>query len=204
MTPDRRLEWDWHPGTVPENVALDESAYLETSYSFELFRSRMPDAVRIGRGCSVYLGVMFDLGPAARMVLGDFVLMNGARIICDSEITIGSHSLISWNVVLMDTYRLPTDPARRREVLRQAPQAVGRRAAAEVPALPIRIGANVWIGFDCCVLPGVHIGEGAIVGARSVVMLNVPAYTMVAGNTARVVRTLERPERRSDVSSAAE
>src|SRR5262249_36836409 len=148
MTPDRRLEWDWHPGTVPENVLLHESAYLETTYSFQLFRSRRPEAVQIGRGCSVYLGVMFDLGPAARVVLGDYVLMNGARIICDSEISIGHYSLISWNVVLMDSYRLPTHPATRRAVLQQVPKAVPRQTAADVPALPIRIGANVWIGFD--------------------------------------------------------
>src|SRR5262249_33266495 len=72
MTPDRKLEWDWFPGRVPENVALDETAYLETTYSFELFRSRQPDALRIGRGASIYLGVMFDLGPGAHVRIGDF------------------------------------------------------------------------------------------------------------------------------------
>jgi acetyltransferase-like isoleucine patch superfamily enzyme len=203
MTADRRLEWDWHPGTVPENVVLDDTAYLETTYSFELFRSRAPDAVQIGRGSSVYLGVMFDLGPKARVKLGDYVLMNGARIICDSEITIGDHSLISWNVVLMDSYRLPFNPGKRRAVLEQVPQTAARRVAAEGVAFPIRIGSNVWIGFDCCVLPGVTIGEGAIVGARSVVTQDVPAYTIVAGNPARVVRELDCEERKAHAASTA-
>jgi acetyltransferase-like isoleucine patch superfamily enzyme len=203
MTAGRRLEWDWHPGTVPENVVLDDLAYLETTYSFELFRSQAPGAVQIGRGSSVYLGVMFDLGPKARVKLGEYVLMNGARIICDSEITIGDHSLISWNVVLMDSYRLPLESAKRRAALEEAAGTAPRRVAADVVALPIRIGANVWIGFDCCVLPGVTIGEGAVVGARSVVTQDVPAYTIVAGNPARVVREIDGEERKTHVPSAA-
>jgi acetyltransferase-like isoleucine patch superfamily enzyme len=53
---------------------------------------------------------------------------------------------------------------------------------------PVRIGSNAWIGFEACLLPGVAVGEGAIVGARSVVAEDVPAYTVVAGNPARVIR----------------
>ena len=203
MTPDRRLEWDGYPGTVPENVSVNEAAYLETTYSFQLFRSQAPDAVRIGRGSSVYLGVMFDLGPSARVILGDYVLMNGARIICDSEISIGDYSLISWNVVLMDNYRLPLDPAKRRLALKRFSENTPRCASFEGEAFPVRIGKNVWIGFDCCVLPGVTIGDGAIVGARSVVAQDVPAYTVAAGNPARIVRELDCEERRQHVVSAA-
>src|SRR5205823_705920 len=113
MNPDRTIPGDWYPGRVPENVLLDPTAYLETSYSFLLFTSRRPGAIEIGPGSSLYLGVMFDLGANARFKVGSYVLMNGARIICDSEITIGDYSLISWNVVLMDTYRLSLEPLRR-------------------------------------------------------------------------------------------
>ncbi|HAJ60189.1 MAG TPA: hypothetical protein DCP31_13785, partial [Cyanobacteria bacterium UBA8543] len=58
-------------------------------------------------------------------------------------------------------------------------------------ARPIRIERNVWIGFDACVLPGVTIGEGAIVGARSVVTQDVPPYSVVAGNPARLIKKLD-------------
>jgi acetyltransferase-like isoleucine patch superfamily enzyme len=189
-----RLEWDWYDGTIPENVALDPSAYLETSYSFQLFRSRRPDAIEVGAGSSVYLGVMFDLGENARVKLGRYVLINGARIICDSEITIGDYSLISWNVVLMDTYRLPLERQRRRAELEQIPARSPRHAASDGSARPIHIGSNVWIGFDCCVLPGVTIGDGAIIGAKSVVAEDVPPYTLAAGNPARFIRQLEPPK----------
>jgi len=188
MNSDRTLVWDWHPGRVPENVSLHPDAYLETTYSFHRFRSCAPEAVRLGRGTSVYLGVMFDLGPQARVNVGDFTLMNGSRIICDAEVTIGDYCLISWNTVLMDTYRVPFDAVARRAELQKASTRMTRLAAAEVPSRPIRIGDNVWIGFDSCLLPGVTIGEGSIVGARSVVVENVSAFTVVAGNPARIIR----------------
>src|SRR6058998_371240 len=82
MTSERKLAWDWYAGVVPENVELDGTAYLETTYSFLLFRSRRTRAVEIGRGASIYLGTMFDLGPKGRVKIGRYSLINGARIIC--------------------------------------------------------------------------------------------------------------------------
>lgn len=189
----RTLPWDWFGGTIPENVELESDAYLETTYSFLRFRSTHPEAVRIGGGSTVYLGSMFDLGPKARVHVGRFCLLNGAWIICDSHVEIGDYALISWNVVLMDTYRYPTDPLLRRKQL-EACTPHSNEAAPGICGRPIRIGRNVWIGFDCCVLPGVSIGEGSIVGARSVVREDVPPFTVVAGNPARVIRTIENDE----------
>jgi len=190
----RTLPWDWYPGTIPENVVLEDESYLETSYSFLHFRSQVPEAVRIGYGTTVYLGCMFDLGMRARVQIGRCSLINGAWIICDSLVEIGEYALIAWNVVLMDTYRAPFDPQRRRVGLRQLPSQSVRRLDGETESRPIRIGRNVWIGFDCCVLPGVTIGDGAIVGARSVVAEDVPPYTLAAGNPARVIRQIENDE----------
>ena len=124
----------------------------------------------IGQGASTYLGTMFDVGRQGRVTLGDYALVHGARIICDAEVTIGDYALISWNVVLMDSYRVPFDPEARRALVRRVPAlstAPARRPTQ--PGRPIRIGRGAWIGFDSCVLPGVTIGEGAVVGARSVV-----------------------------------
>ena len=188
----RTLPWDWFPGTLPENAVIDDTAYVETAFSFLLCRSDEAVAVRIGRGASCYLGTMFDVGPRGRVSLGEFALVHGARIICDAEVAIGDYSLISWNVVLMDAYRVALDPAARRRDLEDASRRQPRRLQGGDPARPVRIGRNVWIGFDACVLPGVTVGEGAVVGARSVVAEDVPPFAVVAGNPARVVRRLER------------
>lgn len=131
---------------------------------------------------------MFDLGPHGRVTVGDYAMLNGARIICDAAVTIGDHALISWNVVLMDNRRAPYGRAARRRWLHD------RTGSAATVARPVCIGRNVWIGFEACVLPGVVIGDGAVVGARSVVAEDVPAFAVVAGNPARVVRMLANDE----------
>lgn len=50
------------------------------------------------------------------------------------------------------------------------------------------VGHDVWIGYDALIMPGVSIGAGAIVGARSVVTRDVPPYAVVGGNPARILR----------------
>ncbi len=194
MTPIRSLRtlpWDWYPGQIPDNVVVDKTAYIETAYSFYLYRSEQPVGVRVGRGASTYLGTMFDVGPRGQVIVGEYTLLHGARIICDAEIHIGDYCLISWNVVLMDSYRLPFDIRERRRELDRVSSRVPRRVEVDVPTRPIRVGHNVWIGFDACILPGVQIGEGSIVGARSVVSADVDPYCIVAGNPARVIRKLD-------------
>ena len=53
---------------------------------------------------------------------------------------------------------------------------------------PVVIKENVWIGSHCLILPGVEIGEGAVVGAGSVVTKNVPALAVVGGAPAKVIK----------------
>lgn len=55
----------------------------------------------------------------------------------------------------------------------------------------IVIDNDVWIGANVTILPGIHIGECAIIGAGSVVTKNVEKYTIVAGNPAKLLRKLE-------------
>jgi maltose O-acetyltransferase len=65
------------------------------------------------------------------------------------------------------------------------------RAQSLEYAEPISIGDDVWLGGGAIVLPGVTIGDRAVVGAGSVVTRDVPADVVVAGNPARVIRSLE-------------
>lgn len=56
---------------------------------------------------------------------------------------------------------------------------------------PVVIEENVWIGEMVCIMPGVTIGRGAIIGANAVVTHDVPPYTLVGGNPAKVIKYLE-------------
>lgn len=55
----------------------------------------------------------------------------------------------------------------------------------------VKIGKNVWIGSDCTILPGVEIGDGAIIGAGSVVTKSIPKNTIAVGNPAKVIRKIQ-------------
>jgi acetyltransferase-like isoleucine patch superfamily enzyme len=187
----RTLPGDWYDGEIPANVVLDEGSLVETTHSFSAFRSRLPRALRMHAGASAYGGTVFDVGVEGSVEIGRHSMLNSVRVICDARVELGDHVLVSWNVVLMDCYREPLDPDQRGRYRREV--AEGAVPSVRAPARPIHIGDNVWIGFGSCILPGVAIGEGSIVGARSVVTEAVPPYTIVAGNPARVVRTLEWP-----------
>lgn len=193
-----RLPWDWHDGVVPDSAALHDECYVETSYSFLLDRSRPPYGVRAGRGTSTYGGTMFDVGECGTVTFGRFCMTNGARFICDREITVGDYTMIGWNTVVMDTRRAPFDPDQRRVALAdRAPSlsaALPHLGAGAEPR-PVRIGSAVWIAFECVIMPGVTIGDGVVVGARSVITEDVEAWNVVAGNPARVVRPVEPLDR---------
>jgi acetyltransferase-like isoleucine patch superfamily enzyme len=190
MVLPRRLPWDWYDGLVPESAVLDDEAHVESSYQFLLDRSGPPYGVRVERGASIHGLTAFDLGPRGVLTFGAFSITNGTQFVCDEEITIGTGCMLGWNAVIMDTFRVPLDPLARRAVLEQVPTSRLRRLLAAAETAPVRIGSNVYIGFDVMVLPGVSIGDGAIVGSRSVVRDDVPPHTVVAGNPARPVKRL--------------
>lgn len=62
-------------------------------------------------------------------------------------------------------------------------------------ARPIRIGNNVWIAANVVILPGVEIGDGAVIGAGSVVTRSIPANMLAVGNPCRTIRTITSEDR---------
>ena len=65
-----------------------------------------------------------------------------------------------------------------------------RKHIKSKPAI-IRIGDDVWIGASAIILPGVTIGEGAVVGAGAVVTKDIPPFAIVVGNPAKIIRYIE-------------
>ena len=62
--------------------------------------------------------------------------------------------------------------------------------------IPVDIGNNVWIGGNTVILPGVHIGDCAVIGAGSVVTSDIPSWVIAAGNPCRVIRKITDEDRR--------
>ncbi len=117
--------------------------------------------------------------PEIRIGSGTFI-GHGCGFSVARRIVIGKGCLIAGSVHVHDNDGHPLSPDRR---LRN--ERIRQDEAAEVI-----IGDNVWIGGHSLVLKGVTIGDGAIVGAGSVVTRDVPSASVVAGNPARVIKTL--------------
>jgi putative colanic acid biosynthesis acetyltransferase WcaF len=96
-------------------------------------------------------------------------LGRGVEVYNYAHITIGEQAIVSQGTYLCSAshdFEVPTMPLVYR---------------------PITIGAQSWVAANCFVGPGVTVGEGAVVGAHSVVVKDVPNWTVVAGNPARVI-----------------
>jgi acetyltransferase-like isoleucine patch superfamily enzyme len=189
---DRHVEGDWWPDPIPPNVEFGEGFYCETAQIFRHLRSKNPRAVLIGKYVSCYAGCSFALGEDGSCNIGDFTLLNGALIMAEERIDIGSHCLISWNVGIADSDFHPLEPAQRLiDAQALAPFFEGRPPRPRLKTAPVKIADNVWIGMNALILKGVTVGENSVVAAGSVVTKSVPANTVVAGNPAAVVKKFE-------------
>jgi acetyltransferase-like isoleucine patch superfamily enzyme len=105
--------------------------------------------------------------------VGDRVFVNqGASLVAALSIEIGDDARIGDFAAVYDSDYHPVEQG------------------AEVRRAPVRIGANAWLGRSAIVLPGVTVGEHAVVAAGAVVTRDVAPRTLVAGNPAKVVREL--------------
>lgn len=133
--------------------------------------------------------------------LGECVQINRRNMIVDSELgaysytgantiikkaKIGKFCSLSWNVSITgnqhDYTKMSTHP------FSHFPSFGIVDETEPLECQQIVIGNDVWIGMNSCILPGIHIGNGAIVGAGSVVTKDVPAYAVVAGNPAKILK----------------
>lgn len=147
-----------------------------------------PDRIAIGAGvvCRALLRIeKFGEGRiaiGARTYVGDDCLLSASI-----GIDIGEDVLIAHGVQIFDNNSHPLDPVAR--VADYAAVHV-HGARGEIEAKPIRIGARAWIGFGSIILKGVTIGENSVIAAGSVVSRDVPPNTIVAGNPAVAVKTI--------------
>ena len=143
--------------------------------------------VEIGSGCLVHARIDLD-SPAGVVRIGDNSYVGASHIVCHTRVDIGNDVIISWGVTIVDHDSHSLDARVRAQDVAQ--WRAGRKSWEGVAIQAVRIGDHSWIGFGASILKGVSIGEGAVVGARSVVTSDVPPFCLVAGNPARIVRQL--------------
>jgi len=123
-------------------------------------------------------------GPGARIDIGPGCQLSGTSITARSQIIrLGRQVMIGPNCCIVDSDFHAHWPPEARAT---DPGMEGDR--------PVTIGDYAWLGMNCLVLKGVTIGEGAIIGAGSVVTRDIPPFCLAAGSPARVLRRLDQGE----------
>jgi acetyltransferase-like isoleucine patch superfamily enzyme len=142
-------------------------------------------------------GEVLVFAYGGRIRIGDWFYLGAGSSIWSSNgegITIGDRVLISEKVMIHDTNSHPLSSKKRFSQTEKLFYSGHPKIDPGVLSSPISIGDDVWIGYGASILKGVTIGEGAIVGAGSVVTKDVPPYTVVVGNPARIVRGLDQAD----------
>ena len=129
----------------------------------------------------------------AVLVIGNRSFIGEGQISCAYRIEVGNDVMVAWGTTILDHGSHALRFSQRANDVAQWLQ--GSKDWQHVPMAPVQIGDKAWVGFGCIVLPGVTIGEGAVVGAGSVVTRDVAPWTVVAGNPARPIREIGPDER---------
>lgn len=133
------------------------------------------NGVQLGENLSIMSGHILD---RPRLILKDRAEVGpDSVIVVNREVVIEEHARVSWACRISDSDGHPREADRR---------AAGEPADAK-DILPVHIGRYAWIGNGSHIMKGVTIGEGAIIGANSVVISNIPPYSLAMGNPAEVI-----------------
>ena len=153
------------------------------------------DFINIGAD-SLIAGELLCFRHAGSISIGQWCYVGkGAYIWSAASIIIGDRVLISHNVNIFDSLTHPINRKQRHEHFKTIAQVGHPAELVGLDEKPVVIENDVWIGANAIILRGVHVGEGAIIGAGSVVTRDVPKFTVIAGNPARVIRELRDDER---------
>jgi maltose O-acetyltransferase len=196
-----------------EGISLNVKTEKAKMLAGELYRSADPELIadiqRAQRLLTQYNAISGDETVAATALLSRLLGSVGDGTVirpflsCDYgyNIRLGRNAFINYNCVFLDCAaieigdNLQMGPAVQVYTAAHPLEADVRRSGLEY-ARPIRIGHDVWIGGGAIILPGVNIGDSSVIGAGSIVVRDVPSASVVVGNPARIIRTLDGPEDR--------
>ena len=166
----------------PQLVAERQRA-RELCQALNALSPRASDAERsallselFGTPSNVYITPPFFCDYGSNIQLGENVYFNYNCVILDvAKVTIGNNVLFGPAVQVYTASH---------------PMAAGERRSGQEFAKPINIGNDVWLGGGAIICPGVTIGDESVIGAGSVVVRDIPAGVVAAGNPCRVIRKI--------------
>lgn len=177
--------------SVDSQVIADIKVHPSSVFNLSNANLKLGCSLTIKEQSQVCGNLIFDKENAC-ISIGKRVFISGS-IIAAQNVEVGDDVLISWGTTIVDhnshsiSFSLRSNDA--------TDWLVGKKDWTNIKILPVKISNKVWIGFNSIILKGVTIGEGAVIGAGSVVTKDVPAWTIVGGNPARVIREISENER---------
>ena len=194
----KKLFYNPYHSVKSESRITMGNSILEKTFTFLIRGNSNKKQLVIGNDCILRNGIYIE-NENGNIIIGDNTFINsGTNLISASKIAIGTNVFVSWGCLVIDHDSHSLNYLDRRQDLKQQVKDVRdgfdfvkNKNWSVVKSLPVIIEDDVWIGFDAVILKGVTIGRGSIIGARSVVTKDVPPFTIVAGNPARTIRTIE-------------
>ncbi len=161
-----------------------------------ILRSEMEsDFLQIGDNSVVEAEFIFETN-SGKIQIGNRSYIGGSTFICIENIRVGDDVMISWGCTLVDNNAHSLRWEDRKNDITDWKKGIDEgktgkyKAWEKVGRKSIIIEDKVWVGFNSIILKGVRIGEGAIIGAGSVVTKDVEPFTVVAGNPAKFVKKI--------------
>lgn len=189
MTQKERMQKGLVYNPLDEDIFNEQMDCLELLYEYNMTRPHESERrqnlmkkmfAELGENCYFEPPLHSNFG-GRHVHLGNNVYGNfGVTFVDDVDIYVGDCVMLAPNVVIA-TAGHPILPSLRRKAMQ-----FNR---------PVKIGANVWIGANSVVLPGVTIGENSVIGAGSVVTKDIPANVVAVGNPCRVLRPIGEHDR---------
>lgn len=156
--------------------------------------------VHVGRDSVVVGTYVFEM-ESGKITIGDRTFIGGGMFVCIEEIEIGNDVMFSWGCTVVDNNSHSVKWSERKDDVVNWKRGLDENKIgaykdwSNVKRAKVTIKDKAWIGFNSIILKGVTIGEGSIIGSGSVVTKDVPDWTIVAGNPARVIREIPENER---------
>lgn len=179
-------------------MTIDDTVVFTNTFSLRQDIVSSQKRLTIGKD-SIIGGQFIFESSIGNITIGEHSFIGGSTFISRSSITIGSNVTIAWGCTIYDHDSHSLNYMERRKDIsdelydiRNGRNFITHKNWDVVNSKPITICDDAWIGMNCIILKGVTIGEGAIVGAGSVVTKDVPAWTVVAGNPAKVVKKITK------------
>lgn len=146
--------------------------------------------INIGQNSHIQ-GELLIFSNGGEIIIGSNVYIGeGSRIRSAENIIIGNNVLISHNCNIIDTDSHEINYLERAEGFKKLIKNGHSKEKGNINTKAIHIEDYVWISYNVSILKGIKIGKGSIVAAGSVVTKNVPPFTLVAGNPAKIIKQL--------------